>query len=353
MTATPITCCDPIPLISEMFFFQNAWVMVDFFFVLSGYVISLAYWDRLATGRALLSFQINRFWRLYPLHLVMLLVFLGIEGATYLLQNSPTVTGAVPAFVENNFWSFAMNLLLLQNFTVHTLNWNYPSWSISAEFYTYLIFGVLMVLCGVNSWARRAVMLMVMGFALFVILQVGLGPTTIGPLRCLLAFFLGSLLFEVERKSTACESKTYNLFSGLWAILLVIYISQIHKMPFALQAVFPFLCAILILSVNRSEPTSILRRVLAKSWLIYLGAISYGLYMIHAAIWWILTLAMSAGFNVPLSLDENGEVVVHMDDPAIATVLFVGGVALIIALAAASYRYLEQPMIQKFSRKDV
>ena len=62
-------------------FVDNAWLMVDFFFVLSGFVIALNYQGAIRSGASLLEFQYRRFFRLYPLHLVMLLVFLLLECA--------------------------------------------------------------------------------------------------------------------------------------------------------------------------------------------------------------------------------------------------------------------------------
>ena len=56
-------------------FVSNAWLMVDFFFVLSGFVIALNYQNKLKNIHDLLVFQKKRFFRLYPLHFIMLMVF--------------------------------------------------------------------------------------------------------------------------------------------------------------------------------------------------------------------------------------------------------------------------------------
>ena len=67
-------------------FTNNAWLMVDFFFVLSGFVIAFNYIDRIYSLPELLTFQKKRFWRLYPLHLVTLFLFTGIEIAKYIVE---------------------------------------------------------------------------------------------------------------------------------------------------------------------------------------------------------------------------------------------------------------------------
>ena len=62
-------------------FVKNADLMVDFFFVLSGFVIAYNYSDRIFNFASLTQFQTKRFLRLYPLHFLTLLIFLAIELA--------------------------------------------------------------------------------------------------------------------------------------------------------------------------------------------------------------------------------------------------------------------------------
>jgi peptidoglycan/LPS O-acetylase OafA/YrhL len=54
---------------------RSAYLAVDFFFVLSGFVISHASMHRLGSFRALGTFVIRRFERVWPLHAVMLACF--------------------------------------------------------------------------------------------------------------------------------------------------------------------------------------------------------------------------------------------------------------------------------------
>ena len=89
--------------------------MVDFFFVLSGFVISLNYQRRILVFGDLLNFQLRRFLRLYPLHFLMLAVFLGVEIARYYAEATYGLVASNPAFTVNNIESFLHNLLLTQN----------------------------------------------------------------------------------------------------------------------------------------------------------------------------------------------------------------------------------------------
>ncbi len=70
--------------------------MVDFFFVLSGFVIALNYQHKIRTFGNLVNFQSRRFLRLYPLHFLMLMVFLGIALIKYVGETRFGLSAAVP-----------------------------------------------------------------------------------------------------------------------------------------------------------------------------------------------------------------------------------------------------------------
>jgi len=67
----------PSPLAANAFI-EHADLMVDLFFVLSGFVIALNYRERIGSFWDALTFQHRRFWRLYTLHLFTLMVFVGM-----------------------------------------------------------------------------------------------------------------------------------------------------------------------------------------------------------------------------------------------------------------------------------
>ena len=71
-------------------FINGSFLFVDFFFVLSGFVIAHAYADRLKDGVSLKRFMVTRFGRLFPLHAFMLAAFVVFEGLRMAL---PSVTG--------------------------------------------------------------------------------------------------------------------------------------------------------------------------------------------------------------------------------------------------------------------
>jgi len=66
-------------------FIRNSFLLVDFFFVLSGFVISNAYRDKILTARDGVVFVIKRFGRMWPLHVFVLAVFVLTELTQYVL----------------------------------------------------------------------------------------------------------------------------------------------------------------------------------------------------------------------------------------------------------------------------
>ena len=66
--------------VTQSRFFSNGALMVDFFFVLSGFVICHSYGDRLLNLRDFGRFLWLRLGRLYPLHFALLMVFVLIEA---------------------------------------------------------------------------------------------------------------------------------------------------------------------------------------------------------------------------------------------------------------------------------
>jgi peptidoglycan/LPS O-acetylase OafA/YrhL len=126
--------------IAEIAFFRGSSIFVEFFFVLSGFVLAHGYAFR--TNLSFGAFLGARFFRLYPLHLFMLLVFILLElGKWSALKFFGIAFNNIAFSNDYALESILPNLLLLHAWTPYTnpLSFNTPSWSISIEFYTYLL----------------------------------------------------------------------------------------------------------------------------------------------------------------------------------------------------------------------
>ena len=141
------------------------YLAVDFFFVLSGFVLAHRYWEELVRDRKpFFSVVIARFARLYPAHvfvLFALLIGFGIEAIPAYRAGTPMLAAwseAIPPFPGGpGLSTFILNLLLLQNvgLTPTGLTWNVPSWSISVEFVGSLAVLGLVAICASPECASR------------------------------------------------------------------------------------------------------------------------------------------------------------------------------------------------------
>ena len=120
-------------------FFERCYLMVDLFFVMSGFIIFHVYKDDFRTNIsriAIRKFFVARFARIYPLHffamlLLVILVILLSPAGTY--PNAIENPNAIPT-----------GFLLLHSYYIHNVyTWNIPSWSISAEWAAYMLFPLL------------------------------------------------------------------------------------------------------------------------------------------------------------------------------------------------------------------
>jgi peptidoglycan/LPS O-acetylase OafA/YrhL len=142
---------------------HTAAVVIDFgfvqlFFVLSGFVIAHAYGHRIAGPSDAARFIVRRFGRLYPLHIFTFGLMLALEVTKLAAMRVLHVGAGDPAFGPGAGWhSIATNVLLIHAVGFESeFTWNGPSWSISAELWTYLVFAAIALLAapgGVPCWA--------------------------------------------------------------------------------------------------------------------------------------------------------------------------------------------------------
>ncbi|MGX7953626.1 acyltransferase family protein [Tsuneonella sp. HG249] len=273
---------------------NNSYLMVELFFVLSGFVIFNAYHDRIGSVRDLLQFQWLRFGRLYPIHLLFLLGFLALEVGKAVMAGS--VTASEPAFSANSPTAAVQQLFLVQAIgpTGNAYSFNSPAWSISTEFYTYLLFAI--VLLGAARW--RHLVFAALAASAF-LMTVWLGPGEAALLfLCLVGFFIGCLL------CAALQRYTFELPSWSFALCAAAFVAYLClKAPQESDwAVFPFSAA-LIAALLRSKPSPTTGIMRAKV-LVWLGSISYSVYMSHSLIISVFLLIMKRGVGVS-GIGEN------------------------------------------------
>ncbi|MBE0593619.1 MAG: acyltransferase, partial [Gemmatimonadales bacterium] len=182
---------------------EKGYLAVDLFFMLSGFVLTHVYhrdFVRFDPGRYR-EFLAARIARLYPLHLLVLLAFVATAILGRMLDfalNGRFET--LPLEGAHSVLALLANLLMLQGLAAGELSWNYPAWSISVEFFAYLLFPL--ALGPIWRAGRRRIVLIglvlaagVLGFAWFARGDFNQWDGPLALARCLPEFLLGALLY--------------------------------------------------------------------------------------------------------------------------------------------------------------
>ena len=303
-------------------FTAKGYLAVDLFFELSGFVIALNYASRMETFRLgdSIRFLLLRLARIYPLHLFMMVVFLANPIALKFFSTLGTVDHRYdPGY-------YVMSLFLVQNWGfADDLKWNIPAWSISTEWFSYLVFPLLTPLL-VPAYRRR---LLVVGGAilllvLLAVLTAGNGGELggeiprLGLMRCLIEFQTGVLLCHF---TILCPASGRGR-SGIAACLALALFAAYALLPVPDYAVMPtgFLCLIYALT-DENNP---LARWLRVPVLERLGDISYSTYLVHYFVKdWVKFLVVG---------------------PATPALAILGTYVIVtVALSAVLYRLVERP----------
>ena len=271
------------------------YLAVDFFFVLSGFVIWLTYADRLrAEGLAgVPAFLKRRIARVWPLHLFMLASAIVFALAIATLDH--------PDWAQYPPAELPLHLLLLQNWGLtDRLTWNVPAWSISCELAAYLLFPLLVTGVNLKRWPSWALVGAAAGLAaalhfLFMLRgasTLGDDVLKLGVLRCLCECAIGMLACALwlrwrERPLLPALAATAG-----GVAMLALHLAGLAPQVFALPLVFAALVLVLALtSEMRGNP-------LASAPVHYLGEISYATYLGHWMLWMGFKLAFIQDYDM-------------------------------------------------------
>lgn len=238
---------------------------VDVFFVLSGFIMSHVYVDRELRNQAVLrEFFVARFARIYPLHLATMILMLGAYFVSRRLDVTPS---------EDSGYGVAAVLLSL----VLLSEWfgmvapNPGSWSISVEFANYLIFPfVSPAIAKLRKWAPLAI---VAGAAILAFVDDS------RLVRGIAEFIMGSGAFYCARefKIRGVAWLTAPLFVGPFLLPA----AGIHVQYWHVAACF----AGTVFLLETGSPREPFRRFCSLRPIVYIGEISYSVYLLQWLIW--------------------------------------------------------------------
>jgi peptidoglycan/LPS O-acetylase OafA/YrhL len=315
---------------------------VDCFFVLSGFILAYTYISPAGQFRgSRAGFWIARIARIYPIYLVGL----AVDVVPFLMREHHL--GGVLATVGST-------PLLAQTWlpSVNTWNaWDPPSWSLSVEAFFYVCFPIAVVALARKS--RRQLWLIAgLSVALFAIIPAALIITVeawrpssswlldqalyYNPLVRLPEFTLGIVLgILYTRRDKQSVPRCSGMPSPLYDIALLclfaaaVGVAVIPLPPHYLAAplLLPlFAAAIVILAQERGVIASLLARRVC----VWLGEVSYSIYILHAPLWAWLAWIASSGLHVALA----------------SPILFPIYLMSVLIGSGLSYRFIERPARQ-------
>ncbi len=326
-------------------FVTQSYLFVDFFFVLSGLVISLTYAERIRQPGEAGRFVLRRIGRLWPLHVVML----GAMIADSLFRGRTVETDL---FTADGLNPILTNLALVQSLGFHDrLTFNLPSWSISTEFYVYLLFMVIALAPRRLIPALSAACVLIGVGVVLAFSKLWLCTTyDWGFFRCMYGFFLGYFVFKT------LEGKREKVPGGTWLEVLAIVGVGAYLVvqggpdvsPLSLIAPLVFVPVILVFATESG----------AVSWLLkarplqHLGELSYSLYMVHVFVLAIFRQTREFLSDVTgIDLGPGRIAAGVLDYPglriALSLMLYL---AMVIALSHVTYYLVERPGRDFFNR---
>ncbi len=314
-------------------FLQQWSISVSYFFTLSGFILLLSNWSKKEQWRfTLKSYYVGRIARIYPLFLLSL----------------------IPVFIIHTYWNAedttffhtALSVLWLQAFFPwYALSLNYPSWSLSVEFFFYALFPLYL-------WYANSRNIFIVGWVVMAIYLISqLSMVVFGTefvkfsenvfweksqqfihyfpllhLSSFLVWMLGARLFLELQK---CKVTRFESILLIASIGLFITILLTHKSIFLHNGLLAPLFVTIIILLARLE-TSVHYGRLYNSFVL-LGESSYAIYILQLPIHLALIVASSSILWVkdPLAIFGGGYFIVYL--------------CVLILASIISFMYIETP----------
>lgn len=330
-------------------FVRNSYLFVDFFFVLSGFVIAHSTHGRMTCTADFTHFVRRRFARLWPLHVSVLAALVAVEMAKAMLMALKGIPADNAPFTgPNSLASLASNLALLHGLGLHDYaTWNFPSWSISTEFATYLVFAALTLLMpGRMIWVAAAV---AVGGGVIVAALSHEWLHTIadwGFFRCLYGFFAGVLIYRLHLSAKAAPPGPAWAWEAGAIALGIAFVTAAGKDALSMAAPLVFGLIVMVFA-REAGPLS---RLLSGEPIRRLGDWSYSIYLVHTLILVILGRALNAaeamsgrGFFSLVTLDGEEYSLMDFGGPWATDAVALIYLAAVVVVARTTHRLIELP----------
>lgn len=327
-------------------FIRNAYLFVDFFFVLSGFVLCHGYRDTISGKLDFGTFVVRRFARVWPVHAVVLGVLVTFIA---IVSHMPHPADLSLTWRHDSYSIAAVlpSLALLNAFGFVGSVWNGPAWSIGAEFYVYLLFALTLIL-----FSRRLVVACVVLSAAALAVIFWCAPDFMnstwdyGAIRCVAGFFAGVVAYHCYERCRPREpvgATIVEVTAAMGGFVFVIYAGAGPNSVAAtsLAAPFVFGAIVVIFACENGLLSLTLRARPFKA----LGRYSFSIYLVHQPLLIMFCyLAWLAGYHSDAFAARGGQ---SIQSPDLILADFVLAVVLI---AAGVYRFVEVPARKYLNR---
>jgi peptidoglycan/LPS O-acetylase OafA/YrhL len=289
----------------------KGYLMVDLFFIMSGFIITHVYQKSFEAGPGYKNFKrffIARFARIYPLHLFALIILI--------LWVAKVGAGALAVLYDPA--AIPTNLFLIHSFGIHKVfTWNVPSWSISAEWWAYMVFPFLAFFLNRRKKPAVAGMFLFVVFSYLALMfwlprRDPFDPAAIVPhdlnttfdygyLRGLAGFISGMLVYKIY------EEDLFRKFFQKDRTALLIIICTLVCLHIGINDGFYiifFAILVYIFACNSGKLHMICSNRVAQ----YIGKISYSIYLISMLTFFpfIRGLMHFPGVQYPNGYEDTG-----------------------------------------------
>ena len=315
-------------------FFSKCYLMVDLFFIMSGFIIYHVYGEffkHTIETKTFNKYIRARLARVYPLHIFTLILTIILVVCAHFKWDEFFNPQAIPT-----------HMLMLQSFGLHSIyTWNVPAWSISAEFAAYVIFPlfafVLYRFKIVTPIVISALIIFIYCLLTFKLSKANGTTSTYnldvtynyGYLRGIAGFLAGGMIYQFYLKKIFYFLKT----DAMLVILFALLFACLHFGATDLVFIPVFLMLVLSAAYN----TGRVKRFLGNRFLQWLGDISYSVYLMQFPLM-LLVIALLPRFGI----FWNGPYSLHLPywQAALCCLVFL---ASLIGISAVSYQFIERP----------
>ena len=282
----------------SLFHFNYGYLAINFFFALSGFIITYVHLKEIQHSRSVRKFILKRFVRVYPLYWLVLLFTIGLESPEF--KEKPSLLSAInPTTTEG--W-----IIIIKNIILYPLPDSQMPLGIAWGLPYAIIFYILFALCIKLGWKATKyiftgwlLLILLYSFHIFsgslLLIQTVLSPLNIQILTgCIAGYFFTKRRFRIKTSVFI-----YLIVSIAMLTMAFIYWKGSDNRNLLFTTMVGITSSLIIFytaSLDRDK----LSKNLGSSLLVLIGAASYSIFLTHILFIPYICIALNKVLNVPV-----------------------------------------------------